>query len=678
VLACGVALQACARDGSSLFVSVVLVRAMSVGCLDAWPTGLVALWFTRRRGLANAALQVTGGLATGVVSEALTRGAEHLGWRATEWAVAAALCTLALPCAVTLRNKPADCGLLPDGDADPALLSAADEIDGIGGIDDADEIRAAEENCETRAVVDAREKHRMRSADETAVACAGVQNAPDAWAPPAIQSTTKVSSEPSSSLSVQLQRPSSPSQPTLLKTSPKAPTSPSIPSFTSAQLPLPLASSSPSLPPPSSPFAPSRRQASAPAPACMPRMLVLLHASTFWMASVGSGVDLYTLPIALEAGAAYDLASTLFVTMGLVTAAAALAAGAAVDKHAVSPLQLLAAGFVLLAANALSCLLMGSMAGGLAYGVSKGACLGVSGTAFAVVLPHLFGVANVGKLLGQQKFAMVAGTCFGMFLVGGSRDVFGSFRPILLFFALPSVGFACAFGAASRVAEPGACVQPMHATAVASADGTRDSRGPHGPGDEAHRHKMLNAREAHSVQSSKSIHGTHSAHARKGALDKGGAHHSHADELNAADTRTGHVAASQSGDGVALQDCSGTAALAAPALPPLAPSPALCADALDGDASGHAALCNGHSAEVHLGTFSDRYADASAAPRGRGLIRRIFKDGWRELLAAPSSRAGGRGFQPGRFARVQSARTEAAPSERAEAAPMARAEESTV
>jgi MFS family permease len=85
---------------------------------------LVTVWFRRRRGQALTILTFFGALASFIFLPLSNWLIDQLGWRMALVALAAILgsCTI-LPHALVLRRRPADLGLLPDGDS-PLLQSA--------------------------------------------------------------------------------------------------------------------------------------------------------------------------------------------------------------------------------------------------------------------------------------------------------------------------------------------------------------------------------------------------------------------------------------------------------------------------------------------------------------------------------------------------------------------------
>ena len=58
-------------------------------------------------------------------------------------------------------------------------------------------------------------------------------------------------------------------------------------------------------------------------------------------------------------------------------------------------------------------------------------------------LPHYFGTARIGLLLGGQAFMTVSGTCFGSWVIGLSPSVFGGFGPVLVLLSAPAAALAC-------------------------------------------------------------------------------------------------------------------------------------------------------------------------------------------------------------------------------------------
>jgi MFS family permease len=108
-----------------LGVGFTMIRCLGQGGLTLVGTWLIGEWFLRRRGFATSLAGV--GMSLSVMTFPLLNGwlLEHYGWR-TAWQVLGVLVagSLTVPCAVWLRNRPEDLGLLPDGDGQQATTGA--------------------------------------------------------------------------------------------------------------------------------------------------------------------------------------------------------------------------------------------------------------------------------------------------------------------------------------------------------------------------------------------------------------------------------------------------------------------------------------------------------------------------------------------------------------------------
>lgn len=165
--------------------------------------------------------------------------------------------------------------------------------------------------------------------------------------------------------------------------------------------------------------------------------LLLLHVTTLYAATVGSGIDLYTVAIAREAGATYDIAAAIFVPLGFITAVCSLIAGWAADQG-LAPHKVLSISTLMIALASLSASNLGRLEGALSYAVTRGVWQGFMGNANSLVLPYFFGVTHIGRLSGQQRFAGIFGTTVGMLLVGSLRDLLGSYTSTLIGLAPPA------------------------------------------------------------------------------------------------------------------------------------------------------------------------------------------------------------------------------------------------
>ncbi|MHB8577745.1 MAG: MFS transporter, partial [Dehalococcoidia bacterium] len=85
--------------------------------------GAASLWFVRRRGLAMG-LILSGVAAGGVLVPVWKAVVDAAGWRTAFVAAGVVLWLVSVPASLLLRHKPADLGLLPDGDPTPAIVES--------------------------------------------------------------------------------------------------------------------------------------------------------------------------------------------------------------------------------------------------------------------------------------------------------------------------------------------------------------------------------------------------------------------------------------------------------------------------------------------------------------------------------------------------------------------------
>ena len=70
-LAGGLTFMSMTAGPLSLFCSFTVIRATSIGVLEAWPSAAIAIYFVRFRGRAMALMSVCGGLPTGLIAAAM-------------------------------------------------------------------------------------------------------------------------------------------------------------------------------------------------------------------------------------------------------------------------------------------------------------------------------------------------------------------------------------------------------------------------------------------------------------------------------------------------------------------------------------------------------------------------------------------------------------------------------
>jgi MFS family permease len=106
------------------------IRMMGQGALSLVATTAVALWFTRKRGLAMGIVSAAGGMGMTLVPLLGERLIFGLGWR-TAWLIEGlVVLVVVVPLAIfAIRNRPSDMGQHVDGD--PAPSAATDEVWGV-------------------------------------------------------------------------------------------------------------------------------------------------------------------------------------------------------------------------------------------------------------------------------------------------------------------------------------------------------------------------------------------------------------------------------------------------------------------------------------------------------------------------------------------------------------------
>lgn len=100
----------------SVLVAFLVIRTIFRSALEVWLVVPINIWFSARRGRAMSAFSlgetILGGMAGMVAYEWMTN---NLGWRATQRVMASLCFTIAVPCAVLLRDNPESVGCTVDG-----------------------------------------------------------------------------------------------------------------------------------------------------------------------------------------------------------------------------------------------------------------------------------------------------------------------------------------------------------------------------------------------------------------------------------------------------------------------------------------------------------------------------------------------------------------------------------
>ncbi len=100
----------------SLIAAFMLLRFLGQGALTLLGSNIVSMWFRQRLGTVNSVMSTGGALAFAVVPILLLESIDAFGWRATYQLMGAVILGLFVPLLLlTLRNRPEDLGLIPDG-----------------------------------------------------------------------------------------------------------------------------------------------------------------------------------------------------------------------------------------------------------------------------------------------------------------------------------------------------------------------------------------------------------------------------------------------------------------------------------------------------------------------------------------------------------------------------------
>lgn len=191
----------------------------------------------------------------------------------------------------------------------------------------------------------------------------------------------------------------------------------------------------------------------------LPAGLCPLYVFSFFFAVMFGGCDFEMMGMVAEAGGhagGVNVAAHIYAPMGLLTAAGGLVFGELMDKcsqgTSLSLISLSLCGFLaFLSTNLLVYASTPELA--LAYGLLRGLAGAIfqtllnSGLAFAA-----FGVdrGRIGRILGLNSAATIAGTGMGPLIYGLAKDHFGSFRATIRASSLPLAILSVLF--AGRVA----------------------------------------------------------------------------------------------------------------------------------------------------------------------------------------------------------------------------------
>lgn len=166
----------------------------------------------------------------------------------------------------------------------------------------------------------------------------------------------------------------------------------------------------------------------------------LYTAGGFLVAALGTGLVFHHFSIMDENGMGRTEAATMFVTYGMVLAAASVITGFLVDR--IAPRFLLSVALALLTSAMLVATRVDGTGMILLYGVLLGSMQGMSQALQSTVYGYYFGRIHFGAIKGLATTVMVAGTAAGPLLLAVGLDLSGSYRPVLAISALVPIALA--------------------------------------------------------------------------------------------------------------------------------------------------------------------------------------------------------------------------------------------
>ncbi len=104
----------------TLLLAFFFLRFLGQGALTLLSNNILAMWFSRRLGLASGIKSQAGALSMGLLPGAILWSIQSFGWRETFVYMGFTIWILLLPLLLLFfRNRPEDIGLLPDGESFP-------------------------------------------------------------------------------------------------------------------------------------------------------------------------------------------------------------------------------------------------------------------------------------------------------------------------------------------------------------------------------------------------------------------------------------------------------------------------------------------------------------------------------------------------------------------------------
>ncbi|NET06337.1 MAG: MFS transporter [Symploca sp. SIO2B6] len=173
-----------------------------------------------------------------------------------------------------------------------------------------------------------------------------------------------------------------------------------------------------------------------------------LRTLTFWLfsggdflvAAFGTGLLFHHYSIIAEVGVNRELATLIFVPLGIVSVGSNLLTGFLLSR--VEPRWLLSIVLILLATSMAIATQTINLYSILIYGCLLGLMQGMKGVLSSSVYAHYFGRLHIGTIQGLVITISVAGTALGPYIFAFGLDEFGSYKPVLLISALAPLALA--------------------------------------------------------------------------------------------------------------------------------------------------------------------------------------------------------------------------------------------
>ena len=154
----------------------------------------------------------------------------------------------------------------------------------------------------------------------------------------------------------------------------------------------------------------------------------------FFINAIGTGLLFHHYSIMAENGISRSGATVMFVSLGLVAAAANLVTGFLIDR--MPPRFLMSGSLLVMVAAMVVAPGIGTSAAVVGYGAVLGVMQGMNQAVQSTVYAHYFGRLHIGAIKGFASTITIAGTAVGPLLLALGFEASASYAPVLLWSAL--------------------------------------------------------------------------------------------------------------------------------------------------------------------------------------------------------------------------------------------------